>query len=402
MRLRTPLLAATAVGLACPAQAQDTKAGHLPHSHTHSTAEIDEEQGPLLLQVTYTGEMMANASGGVARGARYLDNLDLLFEADMDRLAGWTGAEIHIYGVYNNGRSIRRLVGDTQVVSNIETGASALRLYEAWIDQKLGDHVSLRAGLYDLNSEFDSIEAAGLFVGSAHGMGTDIAQSGRNGPSTFPATSLGARLQIAPAPGWTLRAAVLDGVPGDPDRPRRTAIHLGDGDGALLVGELQAPLGEGKLLLGHWRYTARFDPHDASGRGRGNAGTYVRGQFPLTGQATRRSDVFFRLGTANGRFNMFGAFAGAGIKFNGWIPGRDKDEFGLALTAALTSKTYRRVTDAGRGETSIEATYRAHVNDRLSVQPSIHYIRNPSADPAIADALVLGLRFEASHNLLGF
>jgi porin len=36
------------------------------------------------------------------------------------------------------------------------------------------------------------------------------------------------------------------------------------------------------------------------------------------------------------------------------------------------------------------------------VQPSVHYIRNPSAAPAIADALVLGLQFEASHSLLGF
>src|SRR3546814_14121631 len=82
---------------------------------------------------------MGNVAGGHRRGARYLDNLDLVFEADLDRLAGWTGAQLHVYGLYNNGRSISELAGDTQAVSNIEAGVRALRLYEAWIDQKIGD-----------------------------------------------------------------------------------------------------------------------------------------------------------------------------------------------------------------------------------------------------------------------
>lgn len=380
--------------------------GPAPHSHIHAAEEMDEDQGPLLLQLTYTGEVMGNAAGGIRRGARYLDNLDILFEADMERIAGWGGAQIHVYGLYNNGRSISRLAGDTQAVSNIETGVSALRLYEAWIDQKIGRHVSLRVGLYDLNSEFDSIEAADLFVGSAHGMGTDIAQSGRNGPSIFPSTSLAARLHVAPAPGWVLRAALLDGVPGDPDHPRRTAIRLGGGDGALMIGEVQAPLGEGKLWLGHWRYTARFDLGDGgngigNSKGKGNAGSYIRGAFPLAARDDRRLDGFLRLGTASGRFNMFDRFASIGLKFSGWVPGRDKDEFGFALAAAFTADSHRSATGAGPSELAIEASYRARLGDGLWVQPSLHYVRNPSADRAIADALLLGLRFEASHSLFG-
>ena len=114
-------------------------AGHRPHAHTHTGGEIDEDHGPLLLQITYTGEVIGNASGGLQRGTRHLDNLDIVFEADLEKLAGWTGAQVHIYGLYNNGHSIGELVGDAQAVSNIETGVSALRLYEAWIDQKIGD-----------------------------------------------------------------------------------------------------------------------------------------------------------------------------------------------------------------------------------------------------------------------
>src|SRR3546814_6306544 len=99
---------------------------------------------------------MVNGAGGNRRGARHLDNLDLVYEADLDRLAGWTGAQLHVYGLYNNGRSISELAGDTQAVSNIEAGVRALRLSEAWIDQKIGDAASVRIGLSDLNSEFDA------------------------------------------------------------------------------------------------------------------------------------------------------------------------------------------------------------------------------------------------------
>jgi porin len=355
----------------------------------------------LLLQLTYTGEIMGNASGGLKRGARYLDNLDIVFEADMDRLVGWTGAQIHVYGLYNNGTSISALAGDTQAISSIETGVSALRLYEAWIDQKVGDRLSLKAGLYDLNSEFDSLDAAGLFVSSPHGIGTDFAQSGRNGPSIFPSTSLAARLEVAPTEGWKIRAAILDGVPGNPDHPGRTTVRLGHGDGALLVGELEAPLGGGKLLAGHWRYTAAFDRNDGSGTGKGNSGTYLRGELPLTRSDGRAVDAFLRLGTASGRFNMFDFFTGAGVKFGGWVPGRDADEFGVAIAAAFTSASYRAVTGAAASEVAIEATYRTPLSSWLAVQPSVHYIHRPSADPAIKGALVLGLRAEASFSLLG-
>jgi len=325
-----------------------------------------------------------------------------VFEADMEKLAGWTGAQVHIYGLYNNGRSISDLAGDTQAVSNIEAGTRALRLYEAWIDQKFGETLSLKAGLYDLNSEFDALDTAGLFVSSPHGIGTDFAQSGRNGPSIFPSTSLAARLQWEPSHGWAIRAAVLDGVPGNPDHPGRTTIRLGHGDGALLVGEVQAPLGGGKLLLGHWHYTARFDLNDGTGTGQGNTGTYFRGEFPLIEKADRKLDAFFRLGKAAGRFNMFDAFASGGLKFSGWVPGRDKDEFGIAFAAAFTSDSHRAATGATASEMAIEATYRAPIAPWLTLQPSLHYIRRPSADRTIGDALVMGLRAEASFAVAGF
>ena len=371
----------------------------LPDSHTHPhrrpPEEADADAGPLLFEATYTAETIANASGGLRRGTRYLDNLDIVLEADLGAAVGWGGAQLHLYGLYNNGKSISALAGDAQAVSNIETGTRAFRLYEAWIDQKIGAAASLRAGLYDLNSEFDALDAAGLFVGSAHGIGTDIGQTGRNGPSIFPSTSLAARLEVRPAKDWVIRAAVLDGVPGDPDRPKRSTVRLGNGDGALLIGEVDAPVAGGRLLLGHWRYTASFDAHDGR-RDDGNAGFYVRGEAPLLERDGRALSAFFRLGTAQGRFNMFDQFASGGIKLSGFVPDRADDEIGLAVAAAFTSPGYRRDSGAGESEVVGELTYRAQLASWFALQPNIQYVRNPSADPAVRDALVVGLRGEVS------
>ncbi|WBX85119.1 carbohydrate porin [Sphingosinicella microcystinivorans] len=393
------LVAGVAAFASLPAFASE---GHLPHSHTHSRGEIDENQGPLLLQATYTGEVMSNASGGIRRGSRYLDNLDLVAEADLEALAGWKGASVHVYGLYNNGKSFSDLAGDAQTASNIETGVRAFRLYEAWIEQAFAGG-SLKVGLYDLNSEFDSLDASGLFIGSPHGIGTDFAQTGENGPSIFPSTSLAARLSIESAAGWVVRAAVLDGVPGDPDHPKRTAVKLGNGDGALLVAEVEAPLPHGRLLFGGWRYTARFDDH-AGNSGRGNDGLYVRGEtalFEEAGDPAQGLAAFARLGIADGRFNTFRRFASAGLNYTGPFRGRDEDQLGLAVAAAFTSDAYKRAVPANDAEVAFELTYRAPVASWLSLQPSAHYIINPGADPSVRSALAFGLRAEISFNILG-
>lgn len=363
-----------------------------PYSHIHLSGQIDEAQGPLLLEVTYTGEVMGNISGGVEQRAQYLDNLDIVAEADLEALLGWRGAKAQIYAIYNNGASISSAVGDVHTVSNIETGTRAFKLYQAWIEQTVASDLSLRAGLYDINSEFDSLEASGLFVGSAHGLGSDIALTGRNGPSTFPTTSLAARVEWRPAKGWAVRAAVLDGVPGDPDHPARTAIKLGKGDGALLIGEVDVPVAGARLLLGHWRYSATFDGWDG-GRGRGNAGFYLRGEMPLLVDGDEQIDGFFRLGTSSGRFNMFDRFASMGVKWKGALADRPEDELGVAVLTATTSADYRRANGGGRAESVAEVTYRAPLSPWLTVQPNMQYVRNPAADPTIGDAWVVGLRF---------
>lgn len=114
--------------------------------------------------------------------------------------------------------------------------------------------LTLRFGLYDLNSEFDMSDSRSLFIHSTHGVGHDLGQTGENGPSIFPNTSLGLRAAWEPGANWRLLAAVLDGVPGDPDDPTRVRIHLSGEEGALNVAEAQwSGARIGTLSIGHWR-----------------------------------------------------------------------------------------------------------------------------------------------------
>lgn len=393
-----------AVFHASAAMADDAHSNPIyPHSHIHSPAETDENHGPIVLDMTYVGEFSGVASGGLKRGGRYLDNFDIVAEADLGRIAGLSGTTVLLYGLYNNGKSLSALSGDSQVNSNIETGVKAFRLYEAWINQQFGERTSLRFGLYDLNSEFDTLDTAGLFTNGSFGMGTDFGQSGQNGPSVFPFTSLAARFDVEPANGWKVRTAILDGVPGDPSRPKRTSIKLGKGDGALLVGEIEAPLKEGKLLLGHWRYTGEFDRFDGS-RGQSNDGFYLRGETHLSHEKSDPDQglaSFFRLGFADGRMNQFGKFASIGINYRGPFSGRDSDELGFAVAAAFTSQHYRLSVPSKRTEVVFEMTYRAPVTSWLTLQPDAQYVANPGAATGVRNAFILALRAELNWRLVG-
>lgn len=337
-------------------------------------------------EAAYTAEVLA---GQGAAGADYVDNLDLtVIWRDKD-------TEVFVYGLYNNGRDFsgpRYLRG--WVASNIETGTLALRLYEAWIDQSLADgKLSLRAGLYDLNSEFDALDAAGLFINPAHGIGTDFSQSGRNGPSIFPVTSLGLRVQARLSDRTALRLAVLDGVPGDPDRPKRTAIKLGQGDGALLAGELEQKAGDWRLIAGYWRYTAPQEAllESASSGAlvmrKGAQGAYLRGEGLLAGASEGRGlDAFFRLGWADQRFHEVERFASAGLRWRGPFAGRPADEAGIAVAASRSGRAARQAQASdgagiARSDWAFEATYALALTEWLTVQPDLQYFINPAYEP---------------------
>lgn len=378
-------------------------------------AEAAKRDAPVVdLSVVYTGEVWGNTRGGMHRGARYLDNLDVTLSVDADRAFGWRGVTLFAYGLYNNGAAFSRdVVGDAQTISNIETGVRAARLYQAWLDKRFAsDRASVRFGLYDLNSEFDANDVGSLSLLSSHGIGPEFGQTGVSGPSIFPSTSLALRGDYRLDARLTVRAGILDGVPGDPEHPRRTAIKLSGRDGALLVGEVDYRDDATKAGIGVWQYTSRFDGIDAGDAGTGrrradNRGAYLLVEHRLirAGGARADDDVqpglagWLRLGFANSRVNPIGHYVGGGLVYTGLLRAKRDDRIGVTFAHAAFGAPYRRVavaagTPSDQAETVVELTYRTPLSPWLTVQPDVQYVINPGGNPAYRDALALGLRFE--------
>jgi porin len=366
------------------------------------------------VEAGYTADLLRNASGGLDTGNAYLDGLDVIASVDAERAFGWSGVRLHGHVQYNNGAGFSGTrVGDAQSVSNIE-GVGTWRVYELWADVQFGaDEApqSLRFGLYDLNSEFDSIDTAGLFLNASHGIGPEYAQSGLNGPSIFPVTSLALRLRRESVHSyWQL--AALDAVPGDRDDPARSGVHLSGDEGALFAGEWGMARGRlTKLALGAWSYTGRFDSladvdptSGALAQRRGNRGVYALVDVAIGESDGRRLDAFARVGVAEDKFNAVANYLGAGVVLSAPLSGRPDDQLGLAVATAGTGNAMRRLASGSgaslqRRETTVELTYRASLTDWLTVQPDIQYVRQPGFDPGLQDAWVIGLRLEFSGAL---
>ena len=175
------------------------------------------------------------------QGTTALGNLDVRLDFDLDRLLGWDGTSMGLHGIASHGgKPNANHVGSSQGVDNIEVDTNTAKIFQAWIQKQLLDDETVCCcfGLYDLNSEFYVSHSTGIFLHPSPGIGSELAQTGLNGPSVFPTSSVGLRVSYHPTPETYMQAVVLDGVPGDPNNPRGTHIQFNDGDGALRVAEL--------------------------------------------------------------------------------------------------------------------------------------------------------------------
>jgi len=354
-------------------------------------------------EVVYTSDLYSVTSGGADTGARYLQNLDLTASVDLSEAFDSNLGEFFVYLLYNDSTTLSDLIGDAQVASNIDAN-QGWRLYELWWDVPLAENISLRTGLYDLNSEFDAIETAGYFNNSSHGIGADYSQSGQNGPSIFPSTSAAFRLAWEPQGSMMLRYALLDGVPGDPNDPDAfVSAGIESGDGFLHALELENTFDSGvRAAIGTWRYTEDFEKINQFVGGQpvadsGNQGAYFFVDAPVIKSADGGwVNAFARYGVADESFNQLSSYLGFGAVAGGLIHSRPDDTIGLAVATAFNGQDYKDLNPGlvDGEETTIELTYSTQVTDYLRIQPDIQYVLNPGMDPSLDDALVIGVRFE--------
>lgn len=337
-----------------------------------------------------TADLLSNTSGGVKDGSRLMANLDL--SAAWQGQGGWDGFAYVLAdagGGFSEGYS-----GDTQVLSNIDA-PPGVRLFEAWL-RRTGDdgRWSLTGGLINLNGMFDVQEAGALFLNASHGIGPDYAQTG---PSIFPFSSLGLVGEWQASESLRLRAGVFDGVAGDPDNDKRfIAVKLDKGDGANWIVEAEQGFEQGYVKLGAWTYTAAAERLDGSGLSHGNSGYYAQLKYDFykpDPESDRGVSGWLRLGAANADLQAVESYSGGGLVWTGPSAQRASDAVGFAIAQARFGTPYAAALNTVlEPETIYELSYRYALGENLSVQPDIQYVRNPSGDPAVKDALVVGLR----------
>lgn len=209
------------------------------------------------LEAAYTIDVLS-VSGG-ENDTAVLDNVDLIADFDLEKIVGWKGATLHVYGLSNAGDMPNTAAGTIEGVDNIEVGLHRAKLYEFWLQQNVlnadGHGVSLLAGLYDLNSEFYATGASDVFIHPAFGIGSELAATGVNGPSIFPSTALTFRAKAILPHDAYVQVAAINGHAGTVNDPDGVDT---DFDNILMVAEAGID-GDRKFAVGAWSYSERFE-----------------------------------------------------------------------------------------------------------------------------------------------
>ncbi len=373
----------------------------------------DEPAAPYSFNAQYRLDYWTGLSGRLKSRVRHAGNLDLRWGVDAARAWGWDSTRFFVHAIATHGNHPNGQQGTAQGIDNIEVAVNTARIFQAWGETTFFDErLSVLLGLLDLNSEFQVTESSATLIHPSFGTGSELAQTGRAGPSVFPLASLALRGAWKFNDQINLRSALFDGVPGDPAHPRGTRIRLGRGDGTLLINELSYSQkanehSVNKLAVGAWRYSSRFDHHlDTDSNGdpirHKSRGAYILGErtvWQMNEDGSRGVDAFLRLGSAAGAVSQMDKALGAGLLWRGPFESWPQDKLTFGIAAEHNSHQWRAPKRAaGEADPAVEAayeiSYRAVVNDWFSVQPDVQWVRSHGNSAPNNKALLLGLRLD--------
>lgn len=354
---------------------------------------------PWTWEAVYTGDLVGIDRGEARLQGRYLDNLDLVLDADLEKLLGWRGARLHISGLANHGAKPNDLAGTLQGIDNIEVGQARARLFEFWAEQDLPGGGSVLAGLYDVNSEFYATGSAGVLMNPAFGIGSELASTGPNGPSIFPSTALAVRLRLGSPTGRHLQMAAVNAE----------ASTLGDArgvdtrfdQGLLLIAE--AGTGDRvRFATGAWRYSKRQDDIRLTDLSGAPVTVTAEGVYALVDAEIYRAAsgrglrAFARVGASDGDTTEFQGGWQAGVLVDHVLASRPDSLVSFGVQSGdLSRKALDNRRDGGMitapSEQGIELTA-SDTFGRLTLQPAVQIIRRADGDREAGTVVITTLR----------
>lgn len=352
--------------------------------------------------------------GGIEAGGKTVVQFDLKLKADFAPMVGWEGGSgmLHVFDLAGAGLNTQR-VGSFMGVTNVETPTPTARVFEAWLQQTVMDgQLSFLAGLYPIDSEFFGLAVVPVVFGPMYGPPADLSLT--RGPSIFSNSAFGLRAKWqAKDRTWYAMGAVLDGVPGDPARPKATSIRFAQGDGAFNIGEIgwrpQADndkfVGDAKFAFGLWGYSAKVDDLidvDANGAPlkRRSRGGYVLGEHTLRrlgDEGKRYISGFARYSWNDGASVPLGNALNLGGYVRGPVESRPDDTIFLGWSRGGLSSKFRDQAGAGAtaaAEETLELQYRVQLYPWLALQPVVQRIRHPGGGATTPTAKIYGVRLE--------
>lgn len=387
-------------------------------------------------------EVWANVAGGARRGLSYNGLTTAKLDVDLDKVAGWKGAEFYVqaFDIHGHGPT-RSSIGNLQNVSNLEATPS-LKLYDLWLDQSFFDGgLSIRVGQEGFTDELVTSAYSSLFLNASFGFPGMAAAVLPSGGPTYPMATPFVRAQLKANENVTIIGAVFNGDPappgpGDPQIRDRNGTAFRVDDHAFAIGELwySPNLGASADLpttykLGVWYESDRFADQRFDNTGGLLANPASAGQARLhTGdwafygivdqmiwkRANSEKEgvgLFLQIMGGPADRNVSNLFVAGGMNWRAPFADRSDDVFGLAFAYLGISPAARRysrdLVSFGAAaspftshESVLEATYQAPVTDWLTLQPDLQVVFNPGAAGAagntgrapLSNAVVFAMR----------
>jgi len=355
----------------------------------------DTEWNPFTCEGAYIGDAFNNLKGGLKTGSGYLGMGNFRVALDTKKAGWWKGGIIFINAAATHGKSPSELVGDFQIVSNIDAG-DHMFIQELWFKQSFGK-CDVVLGLQDMNAEFITSEGGGLFMNSSFGVPSVISN---NVPAPlFPLTTLGieGKWNISDKLVW--QVAFFDGNPSDFSKNTYNLDwQIKKEDGALAITELQIikkifnkPT-TCKVGIYYHSTLKQFD--DSLGSYTklftDNKGFYgiVDQNFWHNSDSTKLFNYFIQFAFSPRQTNNHNYYIGGGITYQGLYNKRPDDILGLAFAnAGFHNFSHKH-------ETAIELNYKFVLNKNIYIQPNFQFLINPAGtDSKIDDAIIAFARF---------
>jgi len=335
-------------------------------------------------------ECMGNPVGGKARGFTYTGWYGINLDIDFDKACGWTGFEFFTSMAWRTGTSLTKKKIDNQFQVQEIYGGQTVKLNELYFKETLWDGAfEVKAGRLNGCNDFIASPLYCHFLNLAI-CGNPVSILYNTAFTDAPFAQWGAYLGFEPHEMVKVKGGVYNGNNNvNLNKYHGVNFTFESTNGVIWITELDLFVNQkqGDRYPGNFRagfFYQMANTQIFSGGVGGDPGYYFQIDQMVYDGITPFAAMIFQPKDRN----LMPLFLSSGIVFDGLVPSRPKDSFGLAYAYGKFSP------DLGTGqnfESLFEANYWFQVNEWFSVIPDAQYILHPKGTD-IPNAFCLGFQ----------